>query len=451
MAIINGTPGNDRNLIGTAEVDTISGLAGNDLIEGRGGVISGGGGLPQGDMLFGGDGIDTLSYWSSPFGVEVMLGANGIIQFAGFGHAASDTGDGFENLLGSAHDDILTGNGGDNVIEGAGGADEMHGGAGNDTLSYSRAPVAVFVALKNGAIDIALDLDDGGHAGGDTGDGFSNILGSAFSDQLIGDMFDNIIRGRNGRDDIRGGDGDHIGGKDRLFGGGGDDTLYGGPGAELHNGGPGRDLLSYIGSPDSIQVMLGENGRESIGIGSHAEDDRIVKVEDVGGSEFADLLKGNEKGNRLSGWGGNDTISGRGGNDSLGGVAGADVLYGGGGDDNIFGGAGKDLMEGGGGNDRFFFTESLASGNVGRILDFESGKDVMELRKSVFVTIPSGKLKASAFQVGAEADDVKDRIIHKRKTGEIFFDVDGKGGEDQVLFAKVSKGLKVAAEDFFVA
>ena len=103
---------NIENLIGSDEIDTLIGDDGDNVIEGGGGD----------DTLTGGDGTDTVSYRHSPRGVTVTI--NGT---ASQGDASSDRLSGFENIIGSAHDDILTGDTGDNVIEGLAGADTLDG------------------------------------------------------------------------------------------------------------------------------------------------------------------------------------------------------------------------------------------------------------------------------------------------------------------------------------
>ncbi|MBD1838219.1 calcium-binding protein [Coleofasciculus sp. FACHB-64] len=60
MAVINGTPGNDPNLKGGTENDTITGFEGNDDLYGSNGIddLIGGSGN---DTLVGGAGFDTLT------------------------------------------------------------------------------------------------------------------------------------------------------------------------------------------------------------------------------------------------------------------------------------------------------------------------------------------------------------------------------------------------------
>jgi Ca2+-binding RTX toxin-like protein len=119
----------------------------------------------------------------------------------------------------------------------------------------------------------------GGHATGDTGDGFENITGSAFDDFLFANDVANELRGRAGDDQLFG-----LGGADTLLGGAGDDFLEGGAGADTLNGGSQggilfvADVLSYVSSPAAVTVTLGNNGAETIGQGGHAQGDRIANI-----------------------------------------------------------------------------------------------------------------------------------------------------------------------------
>jgi Ca2+-binding RTX toxin-like protein len=108
--------------------DTLDGGLGNDTLKGGGGA----------DSLLGNLGIDTASYYESPEGVFVVLGA-----FGAGGDAEGDTLNGIENLTGSIYADHLWGDDGINELmgmdgndrlKGYGGADSLHGGNGNDTL-----------------------------------------------------------------------------------------------------------------------------------------------------------------------------------------------------------------------------------------------------------------------------------------------------------------------------
>src|SRR5687768_10986733 len=93
--------------------DLIYGLGGDDRIFGLGGndIIIGGGGA---DAINGGSGTDTSSYSDSEVRVVVNLESG---RGSG-GTAQGDTLTSIENLIGSAHKDILIGNAGNNELNG---------------------------------------------------------------------------------------------------------------------------------------------------------------------------------------------------------------------------------------------------------------------------------------------------------------------------------------------
>src|SRR6185503_4030864 len=97
------------------------GSAANDTLEGDGGN----------NVLNGGAGIDTLSYEHATAGVTVNLALTVAQNTSG---AGTDTLSSFENLTGSAFNDVLTGSTAANVLTGGAGNDTLNGGVGNDTL-----------------------------------------------------------------------------------------------------------------------------------------------------------------------------------------------------------------------------------------------------------------------------------------------------------------------------
>ncbi|MCW1920023.1 hypothetical protein NX862_14780 [Rhodobacter sp. KR11] len=149
----------DNWIIGDAGDDVLRGLGGNDSLEGGmgnnrifGGVgrdtiragegddlLNGGGGDDQifvgtgNDTLAGGLGSDTLRFdaIADPAGVVANMATN-TYSFLDAGVLSVS---GFENLFGSAQNDILTGDGFANGLSGATGADQLYGGAGNDSLN----------------------------------------------------------------------------------------------------------------------------------------------------------------------------------------------------------------------------------------------------------------------------------------------------------------------------
>ena len=229
----NGLWGNDGN-------DTLKGLGGRDYLDGGAGddTVEGGAGN---DTLIGGIGNDLLSYEHATASFSIDLS---ITSAQSTGGAGRDTVSGFENLLGSAFDDILIGDEGDNTIEGGLGNDQLSGGNGFDTLSYSSAPAAVSVSF------LLLGSGVSGGAGADFAQGFERLIGSAFDDTLDGGYVDDVIEGGDGDDTIGMDPFSFAQGTDNLSGGAGADTLNGGADADILTGGVGADTL-YGGLGDN--------------------------------------------------------------------------------------------------------------------------------------------------------------------------------------------------------
>ena len=265
-----------ETLVGTSEDDTLTGSdAAAETIEGGDGA----------DMLVGGtaaDISDTVSYENSDRRVSIDI--SGATDSASGGHAQGDTISGFENITGSAHDDILTGDEGANVLKGLAGDDELVGGTGSDTLeggygsdeldggtaaaeagidtdggadsdsdtlSYASSMAAVNANLATNTYsggdaegdEIKVDREAYDHDMDDETDPldvstFENLRGSMHNDRLTGDHRANTIMGGDGDDTISGG-----GDFDVLMGQKGDDTISGGAGSDHLVGGPGADRL----------------------------------------------------------------------------------------------------------------------------------------------------------------------------------------------------------------
>ncbi|WP_230531559.1 M10 family metallopeptidase [Microvirga roseola] len=157
-------------------------------------------------------------------------------------------------------------------------------------------------------------------------------------------------------------------------------------------------------------------------------------IENATGGSGSDRLFGNEAANILKGRGGADRLSGREGQDTL------------------FGGSGRDILTGGADKDTFAFDKKPnRKTNVDRINDFNVKDDTIQLENGVFAKIgKGGMLAGKAFWAGPKAHDKTDRVIHDRKSGILYYDADGTGKNDQIKFAKLDKGLKLKAGDFFV-
>ncbi|MDF8333675.1 calcium-binding protein [Novosphingobium cyanobacteriorum] len=136
----------------------------------------------------------------------------------------------------------------------------------------------------------------------------SIISGSSGNDKLNGTAFDDVLNGLAGSDVLNG-----LAGNDRLNGGAGNDTL---------DGGVGSDTAVYDDAAGAVKVSLLLTGLQNTG--SAAGVDKLVSIENLVGSAFADTLTGNDANNRMEGMDGNDKIDGK---------AGADLMVGGKGND----------------------------------------------------------------------------------------------------------------------
>ena len=273
MANFTGTAGDD-GINGTPDNDTIAGLDGHDFLQGRGGN----------DVVDGGAGDD--------------------------------------NLRGNDGDDVLLGGDGNDLLRGGAGVDSFDGGAdypedspitgtAGDRISFYEAGATqgVIADLRTGII---------------SNDGFGNTetmagiegLGSdtAFVDELYGNDNANWLLG---------------GPSDKLFGFGGDDSFFLSTAVGIADGGAGNDTiyLNAIGGhfrPDSDGDGLAEAAPDptagftvNLGAGtirdSYGNAGSVAGIENVEGSELADVIIGNPFNNVLLGHGGDDFLSGGGG------------------------------------------------------------------------------------------------------------------------------------------
>jgi len=94
--------------------------------------------------------------------------------------------------------------------------------------------------------------------------------------------------------------------RNSLIGGNGNDILEGKGGADLLDGGEGIDTVLYNNSPAGIVVNLASG----TGQGGDAEGDILKNVENIVGTQFNDIITGDDHANILEGGGGNDALTG---------------------------------------------------------------------------------------------------------------------------------------------
>jgi Ca2+-binding RTX toxin-like protein len=309
--------------------DTIHGNGGDDVIAGdvhtagRESATSPDCNITGGDdVIYGGAGNDVIAgdvYAAWP-GVDSITGGDDVID----GGAGNDTiyGDSIDNngntvgvggndwLSGGDGNDKLYGQGGDDQLDGGAGADYMAGGTGNDTYYVNSSGDVVYEYTDHGADTVWASI-----ASYTLTANVENLrYNGVGSFTGIGNALANTIAG--------------LSGNDRLDGGGGNDTLIGGAAADALIGGAGIDTASYATAYEGVDARLNGGGYAGDALG-----DTYSGVENLIGSDFGDVLFGDNKANRLSGGAGADYLEGLGGNDVLIGGAGGDLLVGGLGDD----------------------------------------------------------------------------------------------------------------------
>ncbi|MCS4096757.1 calcium-binding protein, partial [Rhizobium sp. BK176] len=338
-----GGDGNDNHLQGGAGDDQLTGKAGDDTALGEAGddtfkVGLLGGDLPQAaagtpvtdgnDTYVGGEGSDTYDASGATAAVTVDL-ASGTATGADIG---SDSLDGIENVIGSAHDDTIGGDACDNQLTGGAGDDVVSGGAGDDVVIVLATPAAdgndvydggagcdtldLSALVKMVIADIEAGYAEGEEIGRDTILGFETIHGGSGDDRfsggsgtdiLYGGGGDDQVAGRSGDDHLVGGDGD-----DRLDGGSGDDVFIvlarsgngGDDGDDRMDGGSGSDCYDASATVLGVVIDL-ERGAAS---GAEIGDDALLDVENASCGSGDDTIIASARVNVLIGGDGNDVF-----------------------------------------------------------------------------------------------------------------------------------------------
>ncbi|KEJ87726.1 beta strand repeat-containing protein, partial [Sulfitobacter donghicola] len=254
----------------------------------------------------------------------------------------------FLELNGSAYADSLTGgNLRHQELEwyvGFQGNDTINGATGTgDTVVYNAEVTIGQLNYQTGQIErgiqgVVVNLSTGvaidSFGDRDTLINIDQVHGTIFADSIIGGADDNDFWS--------------LAGADTIDGGAGIDAVH-----------YGEDLLTEGGTLGITADLVA--GRITDGFG---DVDVVRNIEDVYGTDLADLISGNGGDNRLVGEAGSDTLNGAGGNDILLGRDDNDVLNGGVGDDEIWGGAGADTIDGGAGQDLARYLEATGAVNA---------------------------------------------------------------------------------------
>jgi peroxidase len=356
-------------VVGNDDAETLTGGSADDLLTGRGGA----------DTLIGGPGTDTADYSTSAATVNVSL-----LSGRGWGGDAHGDGlAGIENIIGSAHDDILTGAAGANALAGGSGNDAYFvddvedvaiedAGAGTDTL-YATNHVRLSANVENlvllGAADLQAYANSHsnliyGNDGSNILDGGASIdgmLGGAGNDAYFADDAGDVVveNAYDGTDTVYAtahvrltGNVEHLvlqGSADlQGYGNGLSNAICGNAGSNLLDGDTGIDAM-YGGAGDDVyfvdnagDVVIEAAGEGIDAVFSFAHLRLTANVETL-------VLQGSAD---LQGYGNSSN----------------NTLYGNAGSNLLDGGAGADVLAGNAGNDVFMFHMGEADGDT--IVDF---------------------------------------------------------------------------------
>jgi Ca2+-binding RTX toxin-like protein len=339
------------------------GMGGNDTVTGNGRTrviyVNAGAGVTV--DLAAGTASGTAPGDVAGIGTDTFTGAN----TGGLTH-------GIAAVRGSNFADILLGsNTANNVnetFEGFGGDDLIDGRGGFDTARYDN--VSSGAAFDTLGIQVALA------AGTVTGR-------DALTQSLVGtDTLRGIegIRGTNA-DDVY--DATGFGASSTNVGSNGTLNQFEGLGGDDTVSGNGNTRVSYQNASAGVTVTFTSGGvgtatgtdpGDLAGIGT---DTFLGGVNQIRGSQFADVLNGSGGAETLDGQGGNDTINGGGGND---------ILIGGGGDDTIDGGTGGiDIAQFTGARGDYTITSGGVPGSS-TVADSVAGRDGTDTLTNVELT-----------------------------------------------------------------
>ncbi|MCU0072213.1 calcium-binding protein [Pseudomonas koreensis] len=471
MAIVNGTSEADV-LIGTQDNDELYGMESDDQLLASGGS----------DVLDGGEGFDTATYYGMSSGVGVEVGAGAVTVTGADGKV--DTLVSVEKVVGSFYNDTFTASVGGVTLDGS---------VGDDVYNVSAEGVTL-IEENNGGYDElrtslnTIKMDPFIEKLTFTGTGDFKGYGNASDNEIIGGAGNDWLWGGAGADHFVGGEGfdtvsysdslegvrvldfenydaltiaagDTFTGIEAIQGSSFDDVVYLLDNAMIVDGADGYDTVSYRHSWDGVKI----------GIGQHAGPDvTLLNVEKVIGTSFADQFTANVAGVTLEGGMGDDvyTINSTGVSivetDFFGGIDhvytslsslhmdpfiekmtytgtadftgygndGDNVIVSGAGNDVLFGGAGADRFEGGAGVDTVSYEDSteglsvsLGWGPQSGIALYDMYIDIENLRGSHFNDVLQGDWGDNILEGGAGDDFIQ-----------------GGGGAD-ILYGGLASGL----------
>lgn len=340
VAIENVTSGSgDDTITGDDHANVIAAGAGHDIVDAGDGDDTIVATVDDGDDTYtGGDGIDTYDL-SGTFADAIVDLLSG---FAGSSETGMDALFGFENVIGSAGDDVIAGDDASNVIAGGMGADIVDAGGGDDTIVAT------------------VGDDDDAYAGGDGSDVYD--LSGTFADAIV-----NLLSGTSESDETGS---DTLSGFENVIGSAGDDTITGDDGANILVGGAGQDLIDAGAGDDTIRASIDDD--DDVYFGGEGFD--VYDLSETSADAIVDLLAGTAE-------------SAETGSDVL---LGIENVIGGSGNDTFIANEATNVFVGGAGDDIFVFrsaaTIGSGRGSRDKILDFSIGDriDIRDISRDIY-------------------------------------------------------------------
>lgn len=306
------------------------------------------------------------------------------------------TGKSDSTVTGGLSDDTIYGNIGDDTINAGKGYDTISGGAGTniingedgmDTVDYSFVAKYSddFLFANSTIVDpgtslpyandnkgVMVDLQAGTATGktvydatanvytgeetraiSDTISNVEHVIGSVYDDTIKGDAANNKLVGGEGNDTLEG-----RAGMDWLDGGAGNDWLIGSTDDYMIDGGDNTDTIDFANNSTGIEVTLKNSSNGEIkNIGAASAITKIKNVENVAGSQYKDVIKGDDSNNLLIGGYDHAAVAVTPDDDTIIGGAGADTIVGDVRIDTVVAGSlygGNDVLSGGNDNDTIY-------------------------------------------------------------------------------------------------